>query len=459
MLRPACLLNAALCVTTGHLCADDLPNIVIIVADDLGWADVEYHGSPIATPNIDRLAAEGVRLENFHVAPLCSPTRAGLMTGRWPIRYGMGESVITPWRKWGLSLQEETLADMLSRAGYEQRAAVGKWHLGHFRKAYLPQSRGFTSFYGHYNGAFDYFTHKREGELDWHRNEKTSDDKGYSTDLIGDEAVRVIQRSKNKPFFLYVPFNAPHDPMQAKAQDLEKYADNGRDRQAYCAMVDCMDQAIGRILKALKDAKVEDDTFVLFFSDNGGITQWADNSPLRAGKGTVYEGGIRTPAIVRWPNVLQGGRVFQELTGYIDVFPTLMQVAGYSGKTANPLDGIGILDALRDGTKLPVRSWFSYIAQGKPDRMSVIRGGWKLVANNGSVLDFGAKSQRPELELFQIARDPAELNNVADENPVVIRDLYLQLREHRELKIDGIPDFLDGRDGFKAPKDWKITQE
>ncbi|MHC4735992.1 MAG: sulfatase-like hydrolase/transferase, partial [Planctomycetota bacterium] len=134
------------------------PNIIIILADDLGWADVGYHGGRIATPNIDRLAREGVRLENFHACPLCSPTRAGLMTGRWPIRYGMGEAVITPWRKYGLPTTEQTLADLVAKAGYERRGAFGKWHLGHYKKKYLPLNRGFTHFYGHYNGMFDYFT-------------------------------------------------------------------------------------------------------------------------------------------------------------------------------------------------------------------------------------------------------------------------------------------------------------
>ena len=178
------------------------PNIVIIVADDLGWKDVGYHGGSIATPNLDRLASEGVQLENWHVAPLCSPTRAGLMTGRWPIRYGMGESVITPWRKWGLPTTEHTIVDLLAAAGYERRGAVGKWHLGHYKKELLPLSRGFTFFYGHYNGAFDYFTHIRDGELDWHRNLETSHDEGYSTELIAREAADFITKSPtDKPVF------------------------------------------------------------------------------------------------------------------------------------------------------------------------------------------------------------------------------------------------------------------
>jgi hypothetical protein len=195
--------------------AADRPNVVILLADDLGWGDVGYNGSIIDTPNIDRLAKEGVRLTNFRVEPLCSPTRASLMTGRWPIRYGMGEAVITPWRKHGLATTEHTLANLMADAGYDRRAAIGKWHLGHYQEKYLPLNRGFTFFYGHYNGAFDYFTHTREKELDWHRNWESSFDEGYSTDLIGREAVRFIEENpKGKPFF---PLRSLQRPPRANA--------------------------------------------------------------------------------------------------------------------------------------------------------------------------------------------------------------------------------------------------
>jgi arylsulfatase B len=436
------------------------PNIVIIVADDLGWGDVGYHGGDIATPNIDRLASEGVRLENFHVAPLCSPTRAGLMTGRWPIRYGMGESVITPWRKWGLSTDEHTIADMLGSAGYAQRAAVGKWHLGHYKKALLPLNRGFTSFYGHYNGAFDYFTHQREGELDWHRDTAASHDEGYSTDLIGLEAARIVRASKTgEPFFLYVPFNAPHDPMQAKEPDLEKYKSiENKNRQIYAAMVDSMDQAIGKILAALDDKGIRDETFVLFFSDNGGITRWANNKPWRAGKGTVYEGGVRTPAVVRWPKGIPGGRSENAMLGYIDVFPTLKRVAGSSAEDPNPIDGWNMLGVLQGKAKLADRDWFSYIAQGNPDQMALSDGTWKLVVTGGSVFDAAIGKDKPSLELFNLKDDPAEANNAAAANPDRTNAMLERLHAHRRLKINGIPDFLEGKNGFVAPKEWLITE-
>jgi arylsulfatase B len=448
------------------------PNIIIILADDLGWADVGYHGGRIATPNIDRLAREGVRLENFHACPLCSPTRAGLMTGRWPIRYGMGEAVITPWRKYGLPTTERTLADLVAKAGYERRGAIGKWHLGHYKKRYLPLNRGFTHFYGHYNGMFDYFTHKREGELDWHRNFETCRDEGYSTDLIGREAARFIDESPiDKPFFLYVPFNAPHLPLQAKEEDIARYSNIGdKKKRIYAAMVDSMDQAIGKILGALDAKGITDNTFVLFFSDNGGI-RYSDNGPWRGGKGSVYEGGVRVAAVVRWPARIRGGRKVDAMMGYIDVYPTVKSIAGITDPDPNPLDGRDMLEVIRGKAKAPKRDWFSYIAQGNPDKTAVCDGTWKLVVQGGSVLDvkldkvtllgviWGGSKKKPSVELFRLDRDPREQRNLAAEHPKIVAELLKRLKEFRRLKIDGVPDFRQGRKGFKAPKDWEIKEE
>lgn len=303
---------------------------MILVADDLGWADVGYHGAKIATPNIDRLSREGVRLESFHTAPLCSPTRAGLLTGRWPIRYGIGESVITPWRRWGLPTTEHTLAELLAKAGYERRGAFGKWHVGHYQRRFLPLNRGFTRFYGHYNGYVDYFTHKREGELDWHLDFATSRDEGYATDLIGREAAGFVAASPaDEPFFLFVPFSAPHLPLQAKPEDVARYAHvPDEDRRTYAAMVDSLDQAVGVVLAAIDAKGVAANTFVLFLSDNGAVSRYGDNGPWRGAKGAVCEGGVRVPAVVRWPGGFDGGREVHALMGYIDVYPTIKRIAG-----------------------------------------------------------------------------------------------------------------------------------
>src|SRR5215204_6143366 len=194
--------------------AAEKPNIVFILADDLGWADVGWHGKEIKTPHLDRLAAAGAKLEQFYVQPLCSPTRAALLTGRYPMRHGLQVGVVRPWAQHGLPLEERTLPAALKEAGYET-AITGKWHLGHFQPEYLPTRRGFDHQYGHYNGALDYNTHDREGGFDWHRDDKVSRDEGYSTHLIAAEAVkRIKERDANKPLFLYVPFNAVHSPHQ-----------------------------------------------------------------------------------------------------------------------------------------------------------------------------------------------------------------------------------------------------
>jgi len=445
------------------------PNIVIILADDLGWGDVGYNGSVIDTPSLDGLAREGVRLTNFRVEPLCSPTRAGLMTGRWPIRYGMGESVITPWRKHGLPLSEHTLADLLADAGYKRRAAIGKWHLGHYRKAYLPLNRGFTFHYGHYNGAFDYFTHKRENELDWHRNWDSSYDQGYSTDLIGQEAVRFIEENPaGEPFFLYVPFNAPHSPMQAKEVDITKYQNRIAEQKPriYAAMVDSMDQAIGKILTAIDKKGIRDNTFVLFMSDNGGAMSFgAVNRPWRSGKGNVYEGGVRVPAVVRWPaGKVEGGRICEAMMGVVDVYPTIKRIAGVTAQAPNPLDGIDVLDIIRGNQRAPKRPWFSYIAQGSADKTAVLEGRWKLVVLGGPATDAPltvAKNRdhlprKMSVELFDLTRDPGEKTNIAVQNPKIVATLLKKLHEFRGLKLEGIPHFQEGRAEFKAPKEWRI---
>ncbi len=445
------------------------PNVVILLADDLGWGDVGYNGSIIDTPNIDRLAQKGVRLTNFRVEPLCSPTRAGLMTGRWPIRCGMGESVVTPWRRHGLPTTEHTLADLLAEAGYKRRAAIGKWHLGHYQTKYLPLNRGFTFYYGHYNGAFDYFTHKREGELDWHRNWESSYDEGYSTDLIGREAVRFIaENPAGEPFFLYVPFNAPHSPMQAKAEDIARYEARVTEKRPriYAAMVDSMDQAIGKILAAIDEKRIRDNTFVLFMSDNGGaMTFGAVNRPWRSGKGDVYEGGVRVPAVVHWPaGKLEGGGVCEAMLGLVDVYPTVKRIAGVSNQDPNPLDGIDVLDIIRGEQQAPQRPWFSYIAQGSADKTAILEGRWKLIVMGGPATDVPLTAankldglpQDVSVELFDLDQDPGEENDIAVENREVVAALLKQLHEFRRLKLEGVPHFQEGMKNFVAPEEWRI---
>ena len=435
--------------------ADSKPNVLILVADDLGYADVGFNGGKvIATPNLDRLAASGVILTDFRVCPMCSPTRAGLLTGRWPSRFGMMRSVVPPWSSHGLPPEEKTLPELLADAGYERRGVVGKWHLGHARQAFLPLAQGFTRFVGCYNGAIDYFTHEREGETDWHDDARTVREDGYSTDLLGDAAVRFIHESPtDKPWLLYVPFNAPHSPFQAKPVDLKKYPQlKMADRRAYAAMVDCMDQNIGRILAEVEARADADNTLILFFSDNGGVPKsGGSNAPWRGAKLSVYEGGTRVCAAIRWPaGGVKGGGRFEGRIGYIDVLPTVLAAAGVVAPVN--LDGSNFLRALRGEGKLPERPWFSYIHQNAEAQASVHLGRWKLVAKG----DFFAESGAPVLELYDLSADPAETQDVAVQNPDKVQQLHACLREFGTWQKPGVTAYDEGRAGFKAPTDWLI---
>lgn len=445
------------------------PNIVIILADDLGWGDVGYNGGTIKTPHIDRLAKEGVILNNFYTAPICSPTRAGLLTGRYPNRFGLRQTVIPPWSDFGVDTTEVFLSDMLANAGYEHRAAFGKWHLGHAKRAYLPLQRGFTSFYGHYNGAIDYFTHMREGELDWHRDEETCDDEGYTTDLITKEAVASIKQyaDRSSPFFIYVAYNAPHSPLQAKEDDLLLYGYEkdeplygnaeqelvGRGntkRQTYSAMVTAMDRGIGEILSALKEAGISEHTLVLFFSDNGAAPgQGGSSGELRGSKFTEWEGGVRAPAIIRWPAGFAGGRVSNQVTGYIDVVPTVRDMVGLSSPLPRPLDGVSIWSVLT-GEQAAISREF-YLGYGT----LIADNRWKLIKS-------GSGNPRMDIAedlLFDIQNDPYEKKDLKTQHPAIYHRMLQQVTQVYDTiqPQTSVPSYETGREKFKAPKDWKIS--
>ena len=451
------------------------PNIVILLADDLGYHDVGFHGGPIATPNIDRIAREGARLERFYVAPVCSPTRAGLMTGRWPIRFGAMRTVYPPWRVGGLDTSEVTLASVLAKAGYGRRGVFGKWHLGHSDVKYHPLQRGFTHFHGHYNGAIDYFSHEREGELDWHQDYATSREDGYSTDLIARHAADFIRESAaaGGPFLCYVPFNAPHSPFQAKEEDLAPYAGlaaiegdwpgNPQQREAnrriLGGMVAGLDRGVGQVLAALDEAGVAENTLVWFFSDNGGVGGIGDNTPLRGAKATAFEGGVRVAAAARWPGRIAAGGEIDAPLEYIDVLPTAMAAAGVSDHGGKPLDGINALPILTGEAGAQDREIYAYIgAQGpETEGISVRTVEWKLVVNGPDLSDPAADDSKRERFLFRIAEDPNETTNVATEHPDVVEALYAKLKAFRELQpADGVPPYEEGREGFVAPKEWKL---
>jgi arylsulfatase A-like enzyme len=296
------------------------PNIIFIMADDLGNADLGYRGGGVKTPNIDKLANEGVRLESFYGQQVCTPSRAALMTGRYPMRYGLQTLVIFPSHTYGLPTDERTLPQALKDAGYST-FIVGKWHLGHADQKYWPQNRGFEYFYGNVTGEVDYFTRERGGVIDWQRNGKFLKEGGYYTTLIGDEAVKLIsQQDGNKPFFLYFASLAPHAPFQAPANYLDQYKSvPDKQKRAYLAMITALDDQIGRIVDEVNKKGLRDNTIILLASDNGGATSGlfaqgaksneereheeggieqgakapASNAPFRGGKDSLYEGGVR----------------------------------------------------------------------------------------------------------------------------------------------------------------------
>jgi arylsulfatase A-like enzyme len=258
------------------------PNIVVIVADDLGWKDVGFNGSEINTPHLDALAAGGVTLTDFYVQPTCSPTRAALMTGQSPLRHGI-DFAIGKNSEGSLPLSLTILPQYLAEAGY-QSVMVGKWHLGHATTAMLPMARGFEQVYGHYTGGVGYWDHVHGGGLDWHRNGKTLREEGYATHLQGDEAVRLIrERDRQRPLFLYTAFSAPHLPNEAPAERIADYADiTDEKRRVHAAMVDELDRAIGRIVATLEEEQMLDNTLLWFFSDNGGLNPGASPDALRS---------------------------------------------------------------------------------------------------------------------------------------------------------------------------------
>lgn len=453
------------------------PNIVLIVSDDQGWNDVSFHGGEIRTPNIDRIAKEGVELDRFYVCPVCTPTRAGMLTGRYPIRFGMQRAVCRPFLEVGLPPEETTIPEMLALAGYSARAAIGKWHVGHAFERFHPLNQGFSFFYGHYNGNIDYFTHEREGQLDWHRNLYASRDKGYTTDLIADEAVRFIQNhSGDGPFFLYVPFNAPHTPLQVPDKWRDLYASIAdEDRRTYAGMIAAMDDGIGRILNALDESQLSANTLVWFTSDNGGA-RIGDNTPLRAGKGTVYEGGIRVAAAVRWPNGLSGGgRKVTWPISYIDVLPTLQRLAGFPVDTVpstRPPDGVDVWDVIAGRKEPPHRRLFSYFERYQGELLAVIDWPWKLVRRGPPILGSNSEDAPPKgmapvkldpltVELFRLDTDPYEQHDLSDQHRDRVGELLEALRRFRAQRPrGGVPPMTaPPPPGWKAPVDWQMQVE
>lgn len=448
------------------------PHILILLADDLGWRDVSYHGSEIETPSIDRIARDGIELDRFYVQPTCSPTRAALMTGKSPLRLG----ILRPISKnetSGLPKGETLLPEQLARLGY-QALMVGKWHLGHYTPDLFPQARGFEYFYGHVTGGIGYWDHNHGGGHDWQRNGETLREEGYSTHLIAEDAIRILRsRDPSRPTFLYVAFNAPHLPNEAPASAVEHYAQiEDEKRRTHAGMVSELDRAIGRILEAFEQEGLLEDTIVLFSSDNGGLNHSvydgtglgtafellvtgfgrplfqdgleflasnvfdgaADNRPLPRGKGTVDEGGVRVPAALWWPGRLEGDR-YEGFMTISDVLPTLLEAIGAREAIPDDLDGRSQWAALRgepSGSATP-----DYVTHGAPSGMAIYRPPWKLVDPDAP-------------RLYQIYDDPLETTDLAGERPELVEQLVEAARDWPRGEPLAFPllDILLDPDGF-----------
>jgi arylsulfatase B len=462
--------------------ADERPNIIIMLADDLGWADVGYHGGPIDTPSLDRLAEEGVELRRFYTTPICSPTRAALMTGRDPIRLGVAYAVIMPWSNSGIHPDEHFMPESFQAAGY-QTAMVGKWHLGHAQETYHPNQRGFEHFYGHLHTEVGYFPpFANQGGKDFQRNGESISDDGYESYLLADEASRWIrERDSEKPFFLYMPFIAPHTPLDAPADLVEKYEDLEDDRQParsvntdrtrlisrlmlrgsarpmYAAVVEAMDRAIGKVLDTLDEQGLAENTIVLFFSDNGGAAYamgGADNVPLRGGKGETFEGGIRVVASLRWPAKLTAGSRAEQIMSVMDVFPTLAAAAGIGAQNRRELDGRNMWPAISRNVKIPLEEPL-FFASETPIRgsfhVTAFDEEWKLVQR----IEQDQVTVEITNHLFRIDEDPYETHNLAIEHPEIVEEYAEKIRNWRALyPIAGTRSTLVPPPGWRAPLDW-----
>ena len=453
-----------------------LPNIVVILADDLGWNDVGYHGSDINTPNIDRLATEGLKLDRFYVQPTCSPTRAALMTGKSPKRLGISRAIAKN-QKLGLDLNEQILPQYLNTLGYRS-LMVGKWHLGNYTPAYAPPARGFEHFYGFLSGGIGYWDHNHGGGHDWQRNGQTVREQGYATHLLGDEAVVLIeQHQSQQPLFLYLAMAAPHMPNEAPQASIDKYSQiSNSNRRIHAAMVSELDDQIGRVIRALKKRDMLDNTLILFASDNGGLISnnaelastikklaglgtyffdrpvpistleefakfsydgGSDNGVLRGAKTSTLEGGVRVPALLWWPKQVTSG-THTEFFSVSDVLPTLLEAVGGGEIIPEDIDGASQWRSLSKGETTPKPD---YLVTGF-DNVSLYQPPWKLITGD-------------RLELYNVFTDPTESVDLAAKHPKRVTQMQTIIEnwpagEERGVEIMEI---LFDMDTFGGPED------
>lgn len=388
------------------------PNIVVILVDDVGWGEFGFQGNKqIPTPHIDSIAANGIKFTNGYVSgPYCSPTRAGLMTGRYQTRFGHEFNTIT--HQSGLSTKEITFADRFKEAGYVT-AAIGKWHLGQL-PPYHPLKRGFDSFYGTLaNTPYYHPTQFVDSNVSPDAQQIGSED-FYTTDKYADRAVEFIEQNQAKPFFLYLPFNAQHAPLQAPKKYLDRFPNiNDPNRKIFAAMMSALDDAVGRVLDKIRAVGQEENTLIFFTSDNGGPTgsTTSSNGPLHGVKATTWEGGVRVPTAIQWKGHLAAGRVYEHPIIQLDFLPTAMAAAGITTKPTDRIEGVNLLPYLTDQDK------------GKPHQTLYWRFGNQWAIRHGEHKLVVGRDGSGQPELYNLASDVAESKNLAASEPEKVKEL------------------------------------
>ena len=425
------------------------PNFVLLLADDLGYGDLSCYGHPtIRTPQLDRIATEGIRLTSFYAQPSCTPSRVALMTGRYPLRAGLAR-VLMPADTMGLPASEVTLAEVLKGRGY-RTAAFGKWHLGHHDKQFFPTNRGFDEYYGliYSNDMMPPWV-QTDRPLELYRGTEAIEhpvEQSTLTERYCEEAIRFIRQSKGSPFFVYLAYAMPHVPLHAS----EKFAGRSR-RGLYGDVVETIDFSVGRILEALRAEGLDDNTLVIFASDNGPwmemgqrmlqggyIKPWDAGSAglLRGSKGSAYEGGIRVPCVARWPGRIPAGQVSAEMASTMDLYTTLVNLAGGTVPADRVVDGLDIFPLLAGMGKSPRQRFYYFAGHGLE---AVRENQWKLRLCDNPLASSPA-GQPPTPELYNLDLDPAERFNVAQDHPEIVLRLAKEIRSFaQEIGATAVP--------------------
>lgn len=426
------------------------PNIVIILADDLGYGDVSYNQSALYTPNLERIASESLVLNRFYAHPVCTPTRAALLGGIFPHKVGLSDYVIKPWQNIGYPTKRRLLSDHLNARHYKTHI-VGKWHLGHLDSEYLPHNRGFDSHYGHLLGRSDYFNYKVMGQRDFKGESETVLNQGkYTTTLFGDKAVSIIRNHQYlmNPLFLFVPFTAPHTPLQANQADMDLFQHlPDLNHRIYAAMVYALDREVGKIYNALKQENRLDNTFFLFLSDNGGYNKSqrgrGDNRPFDGDKNTLAEGGLRVPAILHY----QGRRgVDHTPLHVIDIFKTATDLAGSKNIQSDGMNMLDLIDGITTRSKL--------LLHHDGYSTAYIDNGLKIIRNKNR--EYPAPFY-PQYEAYDLLADPTEKNNIIDLIDIDLTiESYIDLLNNEAVTPLSLPD--DKRPPeFGAPPNWQVN--